>query len=116
MTSETPKPWPVVPPGGKWQPKGGWEPGKRDLAATHIEAMNAKTALARFNLMQAMKAIDRMVRREGDGLKDDMAALGESAMAVSGALTLLGSAMASAEGALAYGPELPEAPVDQEGD
>lgn len=76
---------------------------KQEMAQDYLDAMDAKTAIARFNLKQATTALDRaMGKQDRTSLGDHMASLGEAATAVSAALTMLGSALQSAEGALTY--------------
>lgn len=70
------------------------------LAATgYTEAMEAKAAIARQHLRRAMDALAGVVRAD---LYESMASLGEASLAASASLSMLGSALQSAEGALAY--------------
>jgi len=69
------------------------------------EAMEAKAALAR---QQLRHALDALAGTGGPDLYESMAALGEASMAASASLSMLGSALQSAEGALAYEQKTPE--------
>lgn len=76
-------------PAQSWQPAG----------IGYTEAMEAKAALARQLLRNAMDALAGV---DGSDLYESMAALGEAGMPCSAAVTVIGQALQSAEGALAY--------------
>jgi hypothetical protein len=63
------------------------------------EAMEAKAALAR---QQLRHALDALAGIGGPDLYESMAALGEASVAASSALSMIGSALQSAEGSLSY--------------
>jgi hypothetical protein len=76
------------------------------LAVTgYSEAMEAKAAVARQLLRRAMDALAGVASAD---LYESMASIGEASMAASASLSMLGSALQSAEGALAYEAKPPE--------
>lgn len=68
-------------------------------AIGYTEAMEAKAALARQLLRHALDALAGV---GGSDLYESMAQLGTAAMPCSAAVTVIGQAIQSAEGALAY--------------